>query len=120
MCPIITKDKIFILTFIHIGDVPSINNPNFANRIPLQKNEDTKGVIRNRKSKKERQYNDQEDKQRSTKQYTDNYRSSTTNNTKLMKMLTSMVNFLPDHKMIFIYQPFRCMQFIFHNSYSNY
>ena len=29
-----------------------------------------------------------------------------------------MVNFLPDHTMIVIYQSFRCMQFIFHNSYS--
>jgi hypothetical protein len=45
MCSIITEDKISILNLIQIGDVPSINNPNFANRIPLQKNEETKGVI---------------------------------------------------------------------------
>jgi hypothetical protein len=35
-----------------------------------------------------------------------------------ISILTSMVNFLPDHTMIVIYQSFRCMQFIFHNSYS--
>jgi hypothetical protein len=46
---------------MHIIDVVSINNPNFANWIPLQNNEDTKGVIRSRKSKKDIQYNDKED-----------------------------------------------------------
>ena len=58
ICPIITEAKIFILTFMHIIDVVSVNNPNFANWIPLQNNEDTKGVIRSRKSKKDIQYND--------------------------------------------------------------
>jgi hypothetical protein len=48
---------------MHIIDLLSINNPNFANWIPLQNNEDTKGVIRSRKSKKDIQYNDQEDRQ---------------------------------------------------------
>jgi hypothetical protein len=43
---------------MHIIDVVSVNNPNFANWIPLQNNEDTKGVIRSRKSKKDIQYND--------------------------------------------------------------
>ena len=52
ICPIITETKICILTFMHIIDVVSINNPNFANWIPLQNNEDTKGVIRSRKWKK--------------------------------------------------------------------
>jgi hypothetical protein len=43
-----------------------------------------KGVIRNRKSKKDRQYNGQKkrDKQLSTKHYTENQRSSNTNPTK--------------------------------------
>ena len=39
------------------------NNPDYANWIQLQKNEDTKDVIRSRKSKKDRQYNGQEDQQ---------------------------------------------------------
>jgi hypothetical protein len=43
---------------MHIIDVVSVNNPKSANWIPLQNNEDTKGVIRNRKSKKDIQYND--------------------------------------------------------------
>jgi hypothetical protein len=38
---------------MHIIDLLSINNPNFANWIPLQNNEDTKGVIRSCKSKKD-------------------------------------------------------------------
>jgi hypothetical protein len=70
-CPIITKDNICILTFIHIGDVLSIKNTNCATWIPL-KNKDTKGIISSRKLKKDRQYNDQEDKQWSTKHYTEN------------------------------------------------
>jgi hypothetical protein len=57
------NNRSFILTFMHIIDLLSINNPNFANWIPLQNNEDTKGVIRSRKSKKDRQYNGQEDRQ---------------------------------------------------------
>ena len=45
----------------------------------MRKGEDTKGVIRSRKSKKDRQYNGQKkrrqkDKQYSTKHYTENYR----------------------------------------------
>ena len=49
----------------------------------LEDFEDTKGVIRIHKSK-DRQHNDQKkrDKQRSTKHYTENYRSSNTNPTK--------------------------------------
>ena len=45
--------------------------------------EDTKGVIRIRKSKKDRQHNEQKkkDKQQSSKHYTDNERSSNTNPT---------------------------------------
>jgi len=47
----------------------------------IEKFEDIKGVIRSRKSK-HRQYNDQETKgkQRSTKKYTENLRSSNTKN----------------------------------------
>ena len=49
----------------------------------LRKVDDTKGVIRIRKSK-DRQYNDQnnQDKQRSTKYYTENFRSRNKNLTK--------------------------------------
>jgi hypothetical protein len=41
------------------------------------------GAIRIRKSKKERQYNDQKNKQRSTKHYIENVRSNNTNPTKI-------------------------------------
>jgi hypothetical protein len=49
-----------------------------------RKFEDTKGIIRIRKSKKDRQQNDQKkkDKQRSTKHYTEYLRLSNTNTTK--------------------------------------
>ena len=44
--------------------------------------EDTKGATRNCKSKKERQYNGQNDKKQSTKHHTENQRSKITNPTK--------------------------------------
>jgi len=55
----------FIFTFHYIGDILLLN-------IYKKKFEDTKGVIKSLKSKKDRQYNDQKkkDKQRSTKHYT--------------------------------------------------
>jgi len=50
--------------------------------IPEEEFEDTKRLIKIRNSKNDRQHNGQEDKQRSTKHYIENKRSSSTNPTK--------------------------------------
>jgi hypothetical protein len=68
-----TDCRININWHIYLSFFSPLETEDFGTElIFVSKDEDTKGVIRSRKSKKDRQHNGRKDKQRSTKHYTEN------------------------------------------------